>query len=92
MLTWFPQFNPKPHPFRKLCSSNEPHDPEISPCHKDTHPSLQGDVGEGGEGEGGGGERGGRVGGGGGGRVGEGDCPRLLCSRSSSVVKKRKET
>ena len=87
MLTWFPQFNPQPHPFSKISSSNEPDNSEISSRHKDTHPSLQGDVGEGGEGESGGGERGGRVGGGGGGGggwVGEGDCPRLLCSRSSS--------
>ena len=62
MLTWFSQFNPKPHPFSEICSSNEPDNPEISSRHKDTHPSLQGDVGEGGEGEGGGGERGGEGG------------------------------
>ena len=35
--------------------SDEPHDPKISSSHKDAHPGLQSDVGEGGEGEGGGG-------------------------------------
>ena len=81
MLTWFPQFNSQPHPFSKICSSNEPDDSEISSRHKDTHTNLQGDVGEGGEGEGGGG---------GGGWVGERDRARLLRSRFSSEVKIKK--